>query len=373
MKLISQILIFLTITTYCETNLSGEIGSITFSPDGNPYIVGENITISENASVTARAGCVFLFKPFTGILVEGSLTVEGKPEKPVIFTSINDGLYSGNQSTAPNPFDWNGILISKNASAVSFFNFLLTYSVYGIKSQKEFIILSNGTFTNNGQFHFTINDNPKKVIDGIPYTYRSLSITYDPNNAQEGSVPVDQNRYEPGAQVVLLGNTNGLRKKGYSFQGWNTNALLKGKNYAPGSTLTLSTENVTLYAKWGVNQAERAFFTRENVHKKIIPLAFGTAGIVFGALSIDAINDWNKANNAYVNETSTIKQKNLKDTGKKSTIKGSVFGALSLTCLPCGLLVYLRNNGKNYSEQKLVSFSPAFGAEKIGLSILLRK
>jgi hypothetical protein len=36
---------------------------------------------------------------------------------------------------------------------------------------KEGLTITNGTFKNNGQFHFTVNDNIKPVADDIPYSY----------------------------------------------------------------------------------------------------------------------------------------------------------------------------------------------------------
>jgi hypothetical protein len=50
-------------------------------------------------------------------------------------------------------------------------NFVLEYSVYGVKSQKEEFIISNGTFTRNGQFHVTVNDAIKNVVDDIPFNF----------------------------------------------------------------------------------------------------------------------------------------------------------------------------------------------------------
>ncbi len=120
-----------------------------------------------------KAGTVLLFNSFTGLNVFGSLIVEGTPEKPVIFTSINDNFYNEETEQLPNPFDWNGIHINAGAGDVKFRNFKLMYSVYGIKSQKEDIIIQNGTFKQNGQFHFTIKDNIYYVQDNLSYSYEA--------------------------------------------------------------------------------------------------------------------------------------------------------------------------------------------------------
>ena len=48
---------------------------------------------------------------------------------------------------------------------------MLEYSVYGVKSLKEEFVISNGTFTHNGQFHVTVNDSIKNVSDNIPFNF----------------------------------------------------------------------------------------------------------------------------------------------------------------------------------------------------------
>jgi hypothetical protein len=154
-----------------QTTLSGNISGITLEQTGNPFIVTDNLTIPEGKSVTIKEGCVFLFKPFTGLIVDGSLKAEGTLQNPVVFTTVNDGKYNQKADQLPNPFDWNGILISAKASQVNLSNFVLEYSVYGIKSMKEEFSINNGTFNQNGQFHLTIKEAIKPVAEGLPYSY----------------------------------------------------------------------------------------------------------------------------------------------------------------------------------------------------------
>ncbi len=113
----------------------------------------------------------YLFKPFTGFVIEGSLTVAGSIEKPVVFTSENDAKYNPAPQQLANPFDWNGIYITQKAQIVKLSNFMLEYSVYGVKSLKEEFVISNGTFTHNGQFHVTVKDSIKNVSDDIPFSF----------------------------------------------------------------------------------------------------------------------------------------------------------------------------------------------------------
>ena len=80
-----------------------------------------------------------------------------------------------------------------------------------------------------------------------PPTY---TVTYDGNDETSGTVPVDPVSYAEGASVTVLGNTGSLVKTGYTFNGWNALADGLGTARAAGSTFTMGTSDVTLYAKW---------------------------------------------------------------------------------------------------------------------------
>ena len=75
-----------------------------------------------------------------------------------------------------------------------------------------------------------------------------LTVTYNPNGATSGTAPVDNNYYQIGGKVYVLGS-NDLQKENYAFGGWNTQADGLGDNYEEGEDFNI-TENTTLYAKW---------------------------------------------------------------------------------------------------------------------------
>ena len=78
----------------------------------------------------------------------------------------------------------------------------------------------------------------------------TYTVTYDANNADTGSVPVDSTNYESGKPVTVMGNTGNLKRAGYSFAGWNTKADGSGVSCTQGQTFSMGSENVILYAKW---------------------------------------------------------------------------------------------------------------------------
>lgn len=172
-------LIFITGILTAQTNLSGTVGGMTFENTGNPFIISENLIIPAGKKIIVKEGCIFLFKPFSGLIIEGSIEVAGNNENPVVFTSINDSLFNSEATQAPDQFDWNGITVSIQARQVSFSNILLSYSVYGIKSQTPELKIENSIFANNGQFHFTINDQIQTVKEFEPYSYHTETVYSD--------------------------------------------------------------------------------------------------------------------------------------------------------------------------------------------------
>jgi sugar lactone lactonase YvrE len=78
----------------------------------------------------------------------------------------------------------------------------------------------------------------------------TYSVTYDPNGSISGTPPIESAQFHAGDTVPVLRNTD-LEEVWYSFAGWNTAADQTGYYYAAGSTFTMGTSNVTLYAQWG--------------------------------------------------------------------------------------------------------------------------
>jgi hypothetical protein len=178
MKIIVPIILTLfCFTATAQTTILGSIGGMTFEPSGNPWLVTQNVFIENDSKTIVKPGCVFLFKPYTGIVVHGTFIVEGKKENPVIFSSINDTAYNKTSVKKAEPFDWNGILIENEAVEVNLSHFKVSYSVYGIKSKISTPTINNGLFRQNGQFHFTINEKIQEVESNLPFNYNSQSIT----------------------------------------------------------------------------------------------------------------------------------------------------------------------------------------------------
>lgn len=176
---------------FADVKLSGNVEDMVLVADQNPYVITDDVIVPPGKKLVITRGCIILFKPFTGISVSGSLLVQGDPDKPVVFTSENDNKYNHASPQFPNPFDWNGILINQNATDAIMNNFIVKYSVYGVKSYYGDIVIENGIFSNNGQSNLTIKETMKNVADGIPYSYQ-----------QEPSINISFKMQEPDSQKV---------------------------------------------------------------------------------------------------------------------------------------------------------------------------
>jgi hypothetical protein len=156
---------------FAETPLSGKVGGMTLGSTESPYKITSDLVVEKGKALTIKAGSILLFKQFTGLQVEGSIIVEGTKENPVVFTSINDGKYNDSATSPPQAFDWNGLTITKNAKNIKMSNFLLSYSVFGLKCQSEDITVINGIFNSNGQFNMTVNGQIQKVLESFPFNF----------------------------------------------------------------------------------------------------------------------------------------------------------------------------------------------------------
>ncbi|MBN1759088.1 MAG: hypothetical protein JW863_12260 [Chitinispirillaceae bacterium] len=265
--------LLLVVPLFAETHITGDITGMTFESGGNPFIVEQDVLIPSGNKAVIKEGCVFLFKPFTGLTVHGHLLVEGTQEQPVIFSSINDGEYNSASEQLPNPFDWNGILVTRESGTVTLKNFKLFFSVYGIKSQNPNIVIDNGTFRSNGQFHFTINDKIQFVQDNIPYSYK-----YDEKNAPDKPAPIGGGtaksptskrtkivRYS-ALGVGIAGTVTGVAfgiKTGIHLAEWNANngkpgwtdreKILKDHNTYLAGTIIGSALGVLGYSIFGIS------------------------------------------------------------------------------------------------------------------------
>ena len=90
----------------------------------------------------------------------------------------------------------------------------------------------------------TVADNITLYAKWTAAPNTTYSVTYAPNGATSGNVPVDSNEYISGTAAKVKANSGSLARAGYNFGGWSNETT-----YTAGQTLTI-TGNVTLSAVW---------------------------------------------------------------------------------------------------------------------------
>jgi hypothetical protein len=139
----------------------------------------------------------------------------------------------------------------------------VTYLASTATSSWTTVGTATGTGTSSGTITIAFTDGTRALYiksitvvydnSGGPITY---AVTYNGNGNTSGAVPTDNNAYENGDNVTVLGNTGNLAKTGHTFSGWCLNEGGTGTVYGPGTgqtaTYTISA-NTTFYAKWTLN------------------------------------------------------------------------------------------------------------------------
>ncbi len=227
--------------------------------DGNKYSSGQSVTVLGNTGGMSIGGFTFAgwntAPNGSGTDYSGGSTLVMGPSDVALYAKWTNlptynVTYNGNGNTGGTaPTDPNNYLAGA------------TVTVLGNPGG-----LTRAGFAFNG-WNTAANGSGASYAVGATFTMGSTnvtlyamwtpaySVTYSANGASSGSVPADGNAYVSGATVTVLGNTGGLARTGYIFDGWNTAANGSGTNYAAGATFTMGSTNVTLYAKWTATYA----------------------------------------------------------------------------------------------------------------------
>lgn len=80
------------------------------------------------------------------------------------------------------------------------------------------------------------------------YGDKTFKVTYDGNESDGGSVPVDPTEYSKDADVTVKGQES-MTRTSHKFVGWNTLKDRTGQSYMKDQTFKI-TEDTTLYAQW---------------------------------------------------------------------------------------------------------------------------
>ncbi|QQE79540.1 InlB B-repeat-containing protein [Alicyclobacillus sp. SO9] len=155
--------------------------------------------------------------------------------------------YNGNGATGTVPMDGNTYKSGDSVTVAGVGNIINTGNTFAGWNTK-----ANGSGTSYAAGS-TMTIGSSNVTLYAQWTANTHSLSYNGNGNTGGSVPSGSD-LAYNTTVTIPNNTGNLVRTGYTFVGWNTKANGSGTSYAAGSTLTIGTSNITLYAKWTANK-----------------------------------------------------------------------------------------------------------------------
>lgn len=99
----------------------------------------------------------------------------------------------------------------------------------------------------------------------------SFTVAYNGNGSDGGEVGAPEHTYKTGELVAVAGNSGDLRREGYTFIGWNTQANDSGKTYVENDTFEMGEEAITLYARWTDNPTWKVTYNANSADSGDVP------------------------------------------------------------------------------------------------------
>jgi uncharacterized repeat protein (TIGR02543 family) len=137
---------------------------------------------------------------------------------------------------------------------------------------------------------------------------KSSTVSFDAN---KGSGTAPASITAKSGESITLPNSGDLSRTNYSFGGWNTSASGTGTNYSAGSSFTVPTQNVTLYAKWEAAGSSAVSVTGVSLNKTSLSITVGGSETLTATVSpSNATNKsvkWTSSNSSVASvSTSTL-------------------------------------------------------------------
>ncbi len=160
------IVLLLSSNVNAAERISGEVSGVL---QRGEYVIDGTLYVPEGETLRITPGTQLYFEQFSGITVFGILHCDGEAENTILLTSINEKP-AREESTSPEPFDWNGIEITTQAEFVSIAYTKIRHSTFGIniRSDATKIVIENAAFFNNGYTSIAREDKMVAVQPGVP-------------------------------------------------------------------------------------------------------------------------------------------------------------------------------------------------------------
>ena len=187
----------------------------TRSADNNIMIWEENsthyidgrLTIEENETLIIEAGVKVYFNhagpagenPHS-LYIKGKLLAQGKPERPIIFTS---------NATDPSPNDWDKIKFKKEADESSIIEYaIIEYSIQGIQAERVNITIRNNIIRKIGKYGIKCVSSAPRITNNTISSENIGIRCVDENGDGPANPYIENNILENNAYYGILLNSN---------------------------------------------------------------------------------------------------------------------------------------------------------------------
>lgn len=150
-------------------------GTLTLTPEENPYYVQSNTWIQSGAKLIIKPGVIIKFRPYyfsgvvnlsTMLMIDGELEANGTAENPIIFTSERDDRFGGDTdgdggANPPAPGSWGAVRFGAGGGAAAAMDYARFYyggqrnnndanlgGAFFWQGSRDFV-LKNSVFQNN--------------------------------------------------------------------------------------------------------------------------------------------------------------------------------------------------------------------------------
>jgi len=285
--------------------ISTALTNTAYSTGGKNYLAGQTVTVS-GSTINADSVTDSMVWTFTETSAgSGDYDVKNS-DKYLTRTSGSAGLSTEADDKGSSYTDWSYASADHNLSVYSS-NAQQDYYLYQAGDSSHYYF-SNSSSASNGGTIYLYKVTETIIDDG----YR---VIYDGNGSTSGTTPADSMIYEEGDTITVLGNIGALKRSGYAFNGWNTAADGSGTDYKAGSTFSMGTSNITLYAKWKQVATVNTYELADSVETGATYVIVASKSGITAALTTES---YEADGNKYLN-------------GKTVTVTGNMLGTDGIT------------------------------------------
>jgi len=264
-------------TANAVTYVSGTISTdTTWTLANSPYVVNSTVTVATGVTLTIQPGVVVKFASAgISLNISGTLSADGTPGQPIVFTSLRDDTYGGDtngngNANSPAPGDWGRLYFASSSTNSLLDNVIVRYGgttgyaaeIYTLTSS---LTISSSTVENSGGDGIYVYSGSPAITGNVIRNNNSdgIYLSNSSGTTITGNTISGNANYAIYITSSALNSTSGI--SGNTITGNSNNGIMlaggtlsasatlgeAGNSYVVGGTVTVAT-GVTLTIQPGV-------------------------------------------------------------------------------------------------------------------------